>query len=313
MSRNRFNWEDARYFLAVARAGTMGRAADALSISSVTLSRHLSHLQSRTGTALFTRHSKGLKLTDEGQRLLAYLERAEAEIEAAGEIFGSDPTSVSGTVRIAAPEGFALKVLAPQLNALLDPNPELRVEIIPQLRGFSLSRREADLAIMVGKPDEAKLRYISLGTYSLGLFASPAYLAKRGSPESIEALANHRLIGYVDDLLFSERLNTPKSAWSGWQSHISIYSPIGQVEAVRAGTGIGMLHRFLLNADDELIHLLPEVDVEREFYLVYHPTTERIPRIAAAIEFLKNISVKQTSVLAQGEGADSEPSSTDTP
>lgn len=301
MSRNRFNWEDARYFLAVARSGTMGRAADTLGIASITLSRHLSHLQSRTGTALFTRHSKGLTLTDEGQRLLVYLERAEAEIEAAGEIFGSDPTSVSGTVRIAAPEGFALKVLAPQLNGLLDANPELRVDIVPQLRGFSLSRREADIAIMVGKPTEAKLRYTPLATYSLGLFASPDYLARRGYPDSIEALADHRLVGYVEDLLFSDRLNTPKSAWSAWQSQISIYSPIGQVEAVRAGTGIGMLHRFLLNANDELIRLLPEVEVEREFYLVYHPTTERIPRIATAIEFLKHISVETSSELPASE------------
>jgi len=152
MQSKSFNWEDARYFLALARSGTLGRAAKSLNISSITLSRHLSYLQQRTGRPLFTRHSKGLKLTDEGTRLMHYLERAEAEIEAAAEIFGSDTTAVSGTVRIASPEGFALRVLTPNLGRLYENHPELNVEIVPQSVGFSLSRREADIAVMVGKP-----------------------------------------------------------------------------------------------------------------------------------------------------------------
>lgn len=290
MQPKTFNWEDARYFLAVARSGTLGRAAESLNISTITLSRHLSYLQQRTGTPLFTRHSKGLKLTDEGGRLMEYLERAEAEIEAAGEIFGSDANSVSGTVRIAAPEGFALRVLTPRLGRLLDTNPELRVEIVPQSRGFSLSRREADIAVMVGKPNEPKLDSLLLGSYSLGLFASPEYLQRSGTPRSLEELTGHSLVGYVEDLLFSEKLNIPKAVFSGWQSQTAIYSPIGQVEAVKAGLGIGMLHRFLLAPSDNLVHLLPEADREREFYLVYHQSTERIPRIRAAIEFLSSLS-----------------------
>lgn len=289
MQPRTFNWEDARYFLALARAGTIGRAAESLSVSSITLSRHLSYLQSRTGAPLFTRHSKGLKLTDEGVRLMEYLERAEAEIEAAGEIFGSNSSTVSGTVRIAAPEGYALKVLTPQLDLLLAHNPDLRIEVVPQLRGFSLSRREADVAVMVGRPTEPKLSAQSLGKYYLGMYASQSYIEKHGEPKSLEDLAQHRLIGYVEDLLFSERLNTPKAAWNNWQSQISIYSPIGQVEAVRSGAGIGMLHRFLLDERDELIRLMPEIEIEREFYLVYHQSTERIPRIRAAIDFIQSL------------------------
>jgi len=291
MQARSFNWEDARYFLALARSGTIGRAAESLGISSVTLSRHLSYLQQRTGTPLFIRHSKGLKLTDEGVRLMEYLERAEAEIEAAGEIFGSDTNSVSGTVRIAAPEGFALRVLTPKLGLLLEANPDLRVEVVPQSRGFSLSRREADIAVMVGKPSEPKLDSVSLGAYSLGLFASPDYLKRWGTPLSIEALGAHRLVGYVEDLLFSEKLNTPRSLWSGWESQVALYSPIAQVEAVKAGLGIGMLHRFLISETDQLVPLLPDTIMQREFYLVYHQSTERIPRIAAAIAFLSSLRV----------------------
>jgi DNA-binding transcriptional LysR family regulator len=156
MKLRQLNWEDARYFLAVARAGQLGRAADLLGVSVMTLSRHLNQLQHRVGTSLLTRHSKGMQLTNEGTRLVEYLERAEAEIEAAGSIFESRGQSVSGTVRIAAPEGFALKVLTPNLATLLREHPDLNVEIVPQTLGFSLSRREADIAVMVGHPSEGK-------------------------------------------------------------------------------------------------------------------------------------------------------------
>ena len=108
----------------------------------------------------------------------------------------------------------------------------------------------------------------------------------------MESLKGHRLIGYVEDLLFSERLNTPKSLWPQWSSQVAVYSPIGQVEAVKAGLGIGMLHRFLLSESDELVHLLPEQDMYREFFLVYHQSTEKIPRIRAAIGFLQSLTVE---------------------
>lgn len=292
MGQKNVNWEDARYFLAVARTGTLGRAAEQLNVSTITLSRHLSYLQQRTGSTLFVRHSKGLTLTDEGARFMEYLERAEAEIEAASEIFGSDTSSVTGTVRIAAPEGFALRVLTPQLNALLEVNPDLNIEIVPQSRGFSLSRREADIAVMVGKPTEANLDSICLGSYSLGLYASQSYLDQFGLPSSIEELSDHRLIGYVEDLLFSDRLNTPRSVWTQWKSQAAIYSPIGQVEAVKAGLGVGVLHRFLLTDADHLVRLMPEIEVLREFYLVYHQRSEKVPRIAATIEFMKGLKVE---------------------
>ncbi len=292
MSTPKFNWEDARYFLAVARLGTIGRAAESLGVSSVTLSRHLAHLQSRTRVQLLIRHSKGLKLSDEGQRLVEYLERAEAEIESASEIFGTDSTSASGSVRIAAPEGFAIKELSQRLGDLLQNHPSLNVEIVPQSRGFSLTKREADLAVMVGKPSEPNLSYVKLGSYYLGVYASVEYIQRYGVPETVEDLGAHRLIGYVEDLLFSERLNTPKAVWNQWQSQISIYSPLGQVEAVKAGLGIGCLHKFLLDEDHQLVHLMPGVELEREFYLVYHQSTEKIPRISAAIEFMKSIGGK---------------------
>ena len=297
MKHKQLNWEDARYLLAVARAGRLGRAAEALGVSVMTLSRHLNQLQHRVGTSLLTRHSKGMQLTNEGSRLVEYLERAEAEIEAAGSIFEARGRSVSGTVRIAAPEGFALKVLTPNLATVLREHPDLKVEIVPQTPGFSLSRREADIAVMVGRPNEDQLHSELLGTYDLGLYASESYVTAYGMPTTIDELLNHRLIGYVEDLLFSERLNIARQVANEWVSNLAIYSPIGQVEAVRSGLGIGILHEFLLDHDMELVSVLPELRFSREFFLVSHPTTARVPRIQAMLKFMRTLSDSMQSVV----------------
>ena len=297
MKHKQFNWEDARYLLAVARAGRLGRAAETLGVSVMTLSRHLNQLQHRVGTSLLTRHSKGMQLTNEGSRLVEYLERAEAEIEAAVSIFEGRGRSASGTVRIAAPEGFALKVLTPNLTTLVREHPDLKVEIVPQTPGFSLSRREADIAVMVGRPNEDQLYSERLGTYDLGLYASESYVTAYGMPTTVDDLLNHRLIGYVEDLLFSERLNIARQVASEWVSNLAIYSPIGQVEAVRSGLGIGVLHEFLLDHDMGLVSVLPELRFSREFFLVSHPTTARVPRIQAMLKFMRTLSDSMHSVV----------------
>ena len=289
MNQRQIHWEDAKYLLAIARTGQLSQAAESIGVSVMTLSRHLSQLQTRVGVTLLMRHSKGMQLTHDGSRLVEYFERAEAEMDAASAIFDRSGQSVSGTVRIAAPEGFALQVLTPNLGELIDVHPELNLEIVPQTPGFSLSRREADIAVMVGKPSETALDSETLGTYKLGLYASQQYVDKFGVPDDVDQLADHRLIGYVEDLLFSDRLNIARAVWSQWQSQVAIYSPIGQVEAVRAGLGIGVLHEFLLDRDESLVPVLPDLQLSREFYLVSHPATKRLSRIQTVLEFLRTL------------------------
>lgn len=285
-----FQWEDARYFLAVARVGQLKKAAAMLGVSTITLSRHLAQLQRRAQSPLFYRHSQGLRLTDEGSRLMVHLERIEAEFEVASDVvFGSRTNSVVGTVRIAAPEGFALKVLSEHLVDLADSAPDLRVEVVPQHPGFSLSRRDADLAIMIERPRERSLQAESLGRYQLGLFASPIYVERFGIPTSVEELKSHRLIGYVEDILVTQSLNLSATVWSGWESHYGLYSPVAQVAAVRSGLGIAVLHEFLLDAEDSLVRLLPDIRLDREFFVVTHQATARIPRIQAVMAFLKTL------------------------
>ena len=127
-------------------------------------------------------------------------------ISARSELAGEGDT-VSGTVRIGAPDGFGVAFLAPRLGALTELHPELRIQLVPVPRSFSLSRREADIAITTERPTEGRLVAAKLVDYSLGLFASRAYATAHGLPAEAAELSSHRLVGYVPDLVFSPSLD----------------------------------------------------------------------------------------------------------
>ncbi|MGB7432519.1 MAG: LysR family transcriptional regulator, partial [Ahrensia sp.] len=171
------NWDDLRYFLAVAREGQMLSAAARLGVSQARLSRHVASLEQAVGARLFDRTPRGSTLTEDGVALFATAERIEAEIFTSTARM-RDRGEVAGTIRIGAPDGFGSAFLAPRLGKFRAAYPDLRIQLVPVPRSFSLSEREADLAIMVGRPDKGRLRVRKLIDYSLGLYASADYLAR---------------------------------------------------------------------------------------------------------------------------------------
>ena len=166
------NWDDVRIFLAVARAGQILGAARRLELNHATVSRRVAALENSLGAKLFRRLTTGSELTMAGERFLEIAERMEAEIIAArAEIAGNDE-AISGTVRIGAPDGFGVAFLASRLGSLTAKHPDLRIQLVPVPRSFSLSRREADIAITTERPSEGRLVAQKLVDYSLGLYAA---------------------------------------------------------------------------------------------------------------------------------------------
>lgn len=152
-NRSDLNWDDARHFLAVAREGQILGAARRLGISQAKLSRRIAALEAAMGARLLDRTTRGSTMTDMGLNLFAAAERMEAEILAVVDHIDGEE-GVAGTVRIGAPDGFGGAFLAPRLGALRSVCPGLRVQLVPVPRSFSLSEREADIAIMVGRPEK---------------------------------------------------------------------------------------------------------------------------------------------------------------
>lgn len=279
------NWDDLRYFLAVAREKQMLGAARRLGVSQALLSRHIGALESAVGARLFDRTTRGSNLTEDGNALLAVAERIEAEVfTGLAEIRGGK--EMAGTVRIGTPDGFGSAFLAPRLGRFRETYPDLRVQLVPVSRSFSLSEREADVAIMVGRPEKGRLRVRKLVDYTLGLYASKNYVARAGMPHTVADLSAHSLVGYVDDLVFTPELNYVADYMRDWQSDVEISTAIGQMEAVRSGVGIGILHDFMAAREQDLVRLLPDLKTTRSYWIVWHENLRVAQRVQAVADLL---------------------------
>ncbi len=280
------NWDDVRIFLAVARAGQILGAARRLELNHATVSRRVAALEDSLGAKLFRRLTTGSELTPSGERFLAVAERMEADMIAArSELAGGDE-AISGTVRIGAPDGFGVAFLASRLGALTAEHRDLKIQLVPVPRSFSLSRREADIAITTERPSEGRLVAQKLVDYSLGLYASRAYAQENGLPAAQSELKNHRLVGYVPDLVFSPSLAYAQEFSPDWDAAFSISSALGQVEAVRSGAGIGILHAFIARSLPELVPVPAAKPIRRAYWLVYHESVRPLRRIQAVADFI---------------------------
>lgn len=292
------NWDDIRIFLAVARAGQILGAARRLGLNHTTVARRLTALETALNTTLLTRRTNGSELTQAGEEFLLSAERMEAEMLAARAHVGDADVAISGTVRIGAPDGFGVTFLAPRLASLTARYPDLTIQLVPVPRSFSLSRREADIAITVDRPDQGRLIARKLVDYTLGLYAHARYLQEHGIPQSVEELGSHRLVGYVEDLVISPSLNYASDISRDWKPAFEVSSALGQVEAVKAGAGIGILHAFIAREHADLVPVLPERVIRRSYWLAYHESARTLRRVTAVSGFISDLVESERSRFA---------------
>jgi DNA-binding transcriptional LysR family regulator len=292
-----FEWDDARYFLAVQRAGTLSAAARKLKVNQSTVGRRLSGLEDVLGVKLFQRSSDGFTLTLAGERFLPRAERIEAEIhETAIEISGQE-SKLTGTVRMTTPDAFGPRFIAPLLGEFHRRFPEIDLEMIADNRRLNLSRREADMAIRVGRPNEPSLLSRCLGRMGYAVYAAPAYVAERGRPKGFEFSA-HDLVMLVDsvgstvDGTFLARHAKRRRAVFKSNSSFALLG------AVTAGLGIGVLPCYLVSGLDLVRLLPPERVVVKEIWLVLHKELQHAARIRAVVEFLVETLHDNAAVLA---------------
>ncbi|MFG1288183.1 LysR family transcriptional regulator [Xanthobacter versatilis] len=286
------DWDHLRVFLAVARQGQLLAAARRLGLNHATVARRLDALEEALGAPLFDRRPAGCVPTEAGERLLPAAERVEAEMLGIAEGFRDAAADVSGTVRIGAPDGLGNYFLAAELGALTALYPDLVVELVPLPRTFSLSRREADLAIVLDRPMEGRLLVSRLIDYTLSVYAARAYLDRHGTPKSVEDLAGHVVVTGVEDLAYASALDYSGVLEKHGRSRFRCASVMGQMEAVRAGAGIGVLHDFAAGrhleaqGPDALVRILPGIGFRRSYFLLAHPDTAQVRRIAVLRDVL---------------------------
>lgn len=282
---SRFDWGDLRFFLAVARTGRLTAAARQLRVDHATVSRRLRALEAALSTTLFEHHPQGYRLTAPGERLLAAVEAMETTALGVESAISGTDAALSGTVRIGAPDGFGTWFLARRLGPLLARHPNLTVQLVPLPRVFSLAKREADIVVTIDPPEATRLDVRRLADYTLGLYASRDYLAAHAPIGTVADLRDHRIVGYVPDLLFTDRLDYLGEFGIPDGLRFECASVIGQLEAVRAGNGVGVLHDFVGQADPALQRVLPAT-VSRTYWIVADHDVLTIARVGAVFAFI---------------------------
>lgn len=286
-SRSMFDWNDLKYFLAVARHKSTIAAGKALGLSQSTVHRRLNELESRIGRKLVARQPTGYRLTEFGEALRPYAERVETAI-ANLEARATDTTrDLTGVIRVTCPEPIVYRMKKSTfIDRFHTRYPKLNVEFVTSDRYLDLSKGEVDVAFRSGDTeDELVGRKIADSFWAV--YASKAYIEQHGKPERIEDLAQHPLVGFDDTLQNHRSAVWLREVAPNAKMSARNNSVLGLVYSVKSGIGIGPLPTALGDAEPDLTMVLgPIPALARSWRLLTHPDLRRTPRIAAFFDFV---------------------------
>jgi len=279
------NWDDVRIFLALARNPKLSAAAKALGIDPTTLSRRMARLGQATNATLFEQHEGQQVLTQRGQELLAFAEKAEGAML---EVEEAKPRGeMSGLVRVAVPESFGNWFLGERIKSFQDAYPNIVVELISPSWYYSPLKREVDVAILSQRPARGPLTTRRLVNTPLKLYASQEYLDRHPPINTIDDLAGHRFIGYVRDILPSAQLDRWNELAPGVSTDFRTTSIAIQSRVVASGAGLGVLPFYVGLDDPRLVPVLPDlVRMVQGFWLVVREDVRYNSRIDVFVNWL---------------------------
>lgn len=282
------DWERVRIFLQIARDGQILKASKSLRLNHATVARQLTALEQSMNVVLVERHTSGCTLTAAGEALLVAAERAESEFLKVGSDIAGATQTITGTVRVGAPDGLGNYFLADRLGELASRHPGLVIQLVPLPRTFSLSRREADIAITLDRPKQGRLILSKLTDYTLSVYATESYLAREGKIRKEEDLAGRLFVTHVEDFVYSRALDYASALGRLMSRKYECGSVVAQIEAVRGGHAIGILHNYAASRYPELKRLLPAVRFVRSYWLTSHPDTHGTRRVAEVHRFISD-------------------------
>lgn len=284
------HWDDLRFFLAVERGGTLTAAAARLGVDATTVGRRMDRLAKALGATLFEAGPNGHRPTDAGQKLLHHAEMMERAILAATGDVAEESSRLAGTVRISMPEAFASALVAPALPGFHAVHPGIELELASTQGFLNPSKREADIAIMVGRPTSGNLIVSKLGDYQLGLYASHGYLERHGAVKERADLHNHTLLGYIPDLIFWDALRYLEEIDPALSATITSSSIATQHAMTHAGVGLCVLHHFMAQDDPRLVPVLSDIVITRSYWMVVHADLRRVARVTAVMDWLRGVA-----------------------
>jgi len=284
------DWDKLRIFHAVADAGSLTHAGDALHLSQSAVSRQIRALEDSLNATLFHRHARGLILTEQGELLFEATKSMNKRLETASARIRDSEEEVFGELRVTTTTGFGTLWLAPRLPKLYEKYPDLSIDLMLEERVLDLPMREADVAIRMKEPSQADLIRKRLMSVRMRLYASREYLDARGEIDRIENIADHRLI--------SQNLNSAQvRAGATLIQHLMGYEPrsllsinnyFGVLQAINNNLGVGVLPDYLTQDFPDLVRVLPDLESgEVPVFLAYPEELRQSKRISAFRDFVQ--------------------------
>ena len=280
------DWDNLKFFLALADAGSLSRAAEKLQVDHSTVARRIDALERELGVRLVERLSRAYRLTAEGEQVRDRAKEVEADIADIARFASSVDRSPQRVVRVNGPPTFVAEFLAPRLLSLQRQHPGLRIELVGEAREVSLTRGEADLALRMERPRDKEIVARRLAVVAYGLYGSRDYLARCGEDD-------REYLGYDDSLD-----HLPQQRWlkklAGDRVLALRANDIGtQLTAVRAGLGLAVLPCMMARKEPDLVSVPTRLPpLTRELWLVFHRDIGRVPAVRAVIDRITAITTE---------------------
>lgn len=282
-----FDWNDLRYFLAVAREGSTIAAAGRLKVNQSTVQRRLAVLEEKIGQKLIERLPAGYRLTEIGDALRPHAEAVEAAIAAFERRIGAIDTELTGTIRLTCAEGLAYRLITPLLDIFHQRYPGLRVDLVMTDQYLDLAKGEADIAVRAGELKDSALIGRKIADNPWAVYASRAYVARNGRPQRPQDIAHHAVIHFDGDLadLHSARWLRSVAPEAKVVAHCN--GVIGMMLTVKSGVGLATLPVHIGDIEDQLVRVIdPIPELMSHVYVLTHPDLRNIPRVSAFFEFI---------------------------
>lgn len=284
------DWDDIRYFLAAARTGSLAAASRQLDSHQPTVGRRIDSLEKRLGVRLFQRHAQGLTLTEEGRQIM---QAAEAMGEAAATLHrasGFESAEIRGSVRIAAPPGLAVHLIAPGLPQFHACYPNLDIVLQPSATSADLTHGEADVAIRLYRPTAGELVVRHLGNMELGLYGATSYLQLHGTPENATDLPLHLFIGYGEQLRHLEENRWLEALAGNARFILCSDDTLTRQAAADAALGLAVLPHLLAQRSSQLQQVLEAEKLpSKPIWLVVHKDLRHLARVRAVLDWLAEL------------------------
>ena len=289
MAKDVTSWDHFRSFLAVLDEGSLSAAARTLGLTQPTVGRHIEALEAMFGTALFLRIPQGLLPTDTALAMRPQAEVMAASSATLARIASGAHQNAQGTVRISASEIVAIEILPPVLASLQESHPKLEIELSLSDKVEDLLRHQADIAVRMVAPQQGNLLSQRIGTIRIGFHAHKSYLAKHGTPVTLEDLHQHRLIGFDRHLAYIRDILKMRPDLAQIHFAFRCDSNAAQFAAIRSGAGIGMCQTTLAKRHDDLVEVLPnQLNINLDTYVVMHEDLKHSPRCRVTFDAIVN-------------------------